>query len=55
MMSEMNKVLADIQLKFNIEYPSFEECYAYGYECGTAEIGEDQNPYHYQPAKVITG
>lgn len=44
-MSEINTLLAHLQLKFNIEHPSLEECYAYGYECAKAQIPEEENPY----------
>ena len=44
-MNNMTELLPHIKLRFNIQYPSFEECYAYGYECALAEIGEEMNPY----------
>lgn len=44
-MSDINKVLPDIKLRFNIEHPNLEECYAFGYECALAEIAEKENPY----------
>ena len=45
-MNDMTALLPHIKLRFNIEHPSFEECYAYGYECALAEINEIANPYH---------
>lgn len=45
-MNKNNALLPDIQLRFNIEHPSFEECYAFGYECGSAEISEEDNPFN---------
>lgn len=45
-MNDMTALLPDIKLRFNIEHPSFEECYAYGYECALAETTEEENPYH---------
>ena len=44
-MNDMNTLLPHIKLHFNIEHPNFEECYAYGYECAMAEVGEEKNPY----------
>ncbi len=44
-MNDMTVLLSDIKLRFNIEHPSFEECYAYGYECALAEMTEAENPY----------
>ncbi|ASQ44912.1 transmission trait enhancer LetE [Legionella clemsonensis] len=44
-MSRKNALLPHIKLRFNIEHPNLEECYAYGYECALAEISEDANPY----------
>lgn len=44
-MSKMINLLPDIRLRFNIDHPSLEECYVYGYECALAEVGEEENPY----------
>ena len=44
-MNDTTALLPDIKLRFNIEHPSFEECYAYGYECALAEVAEEANPY----------
>jgi hypothetical protein len=44
-MNDINVLLPDIKLRFNIDHPSYEECYAYGYECALAEIPEEENPY----------
>ncbi|KTD22217.1 transmission trait enhancer LetE [Legionella lansingensis] len=44
-MNDTTSLLPDIKLRFNIEHPNLEECYAYGYECALAEIGEEANPY----------
>jgi len=44
-MNDINTLLADIKLRFNIDHPNFEECYAYGYECARAELGEEENPF----------
>ncbi|KTD33157.1 transmission trait enhancer protein LetE [Legionella nautarum] len=44
-MNDTTELLPHIKLRFNIEHPSFEECYSYGYECALAEVGEDENPF----------
>lgn len=44
-MNDTIALLPDIRLRFNIDHPSFEDCYAYGYECATAEISEADNPF----------
>ncbi|CDZ75877.1 hypothetical protein BN59_00137 [Legionella massiliensis] len=44
-MKDTAELLSDIKLRFNIEHPSFEECYADGYECALAEAAEEENPY----------
>lgn len=44
-MNELNTLIPDLRLKFHIENPSLEECYAYGYESALADIEEHDNPY----------
>ncbi len=44
-MNELNKILPHVRLKFNIEHPTYEECYAFGYECAKADLDETENPY----------
>ncbi len=44
-MDSMTALLPDIKLRFNIEHPTFEECYAYGYESALADVAEEENPY----------
>lgn len=44
-MNDTTTLLPHIKLRFNIEHPSFEDCYTYGYECALLEIGEEANPY----------
>ena len=44
-MNDMTTLLPHIKLRFTIEHPSFEECYAYGYECALANLNEADNPY----------
>ena len=45
-MNDTTALLPHIKLRFSIEHPSFEECYAYGYECALGDIIEEDNPYH---------
>ncbi|NDH66742.1 MAG: transmission trait enhancer LetE [Gammaproteobacteria bacterium] len=45
-MDDIMKVLPDIQLRFNINHPSIEESYWYGYECASAELDEEANPFN---------
>jgi ribosome modulation factor len=44
-MNDTNELLPHIKLRFNIEHPNFEECYAHGYESALADKGEEENPY----------
>jgi hypothetical protein len=44
-MSDTKVLLPHIKLKFNIDHPSFEESYCYGYECSLAEVSEEENPF----------
>ncbi len=44
-MNNTTEILADLRLRFNIEHPSFEDCYAYGYECALTDIREEENPF----------
>ncbi|KTD18182.1 hypothetical protein [Legionella jordanis] len=44
-MNDMNTILPDIKLRFNLDHPNLEECYAFGYECALAEMAEEANPY----------
>lgn len=44
-MNDTMTVLPDIQLRFNINHPSIEEAYWYGYECAGADLAEDVNPF----------
>lgn len=38
-------LLSDVRLRFNIEHPSYEECYLFGYECALKEVQEEDNPF----------
>ena len=44
-MNDITALLPDIKLRFNIDHPSLEECYLFGYECAVAVISEEENPY----------
>ena len=44
-MNDTARLLPYLKLRFNVDHPSFEECYVYGYECALAEISEGENPY----------
>ena len=44
-MDDIIAVLPHMKLRFNIDHPSSEECYVYGYECAQAEVSEEENPY----------
>ena len=46
-MREMDDVLPDVKLQFNIKYPTLEECYAYGYTCALSDLHADENPYQH--------
>lgn len=50
-MKDVAALLADVKLRFTIEHPSFEECYAFGYECAIAELSEADNPFQPQSRK----
>lgn len=44
-MNDTTAILPHIKLKFNIDHPSYEECYLFGYECGLSEVSEEENPF----------
>lgn len=44
-MKDTAKLLPYVKLRFNIDHPSFEDCYALGYECAIAEATEEENPF----------
>jgi len=44
-MNDTTALLPHIKLRFNIEHPSYEECYLFGYECALSEVVEDDNPF----------
>ncbi|HRD68897.1 MAG: transmission trait enhancer LetE [Legionella sp.] len=44
-MNDTTALLPHIKLRFNIEHPSYEECYMFGYECALSEVAEEDNPF----------
>ena len=44
-MNDTTALLAHIKLRFNIDHPSYEECYIFGYECALSEVNEEDNPF----------
>jgi ribosome modulation factor len=44
-MNEITALLPHIKLHFNVDNPSYEDSYAFGYECALAEIAEEDNPF----------
>lgn len=44
-MNDTTALLPDIKLRFNIDHPSYEECYIFGYECAVLEVAEEENPF----------
>jgi hypothetical protein len=45
MMNDTTALLPHIKLRFNIDHPSYEECYIFGYECALSEVEEGENPF----------
>lgn len=44
-MNDTTALLPYIKLRFNMEHPSYEECYIFGYECALSEVPEEDNPF----------
>lgn len=44
-MNDTAALLPHIKLRFNMEHPSYEECYLFGYECAISELAEQDNPF----------
>jgi hypothetical protein len=44
-MNDTTALLPHMKLQFNIEHPSYEESYLFGYECALSELGEEENPF----------
>ncbi|WP_115711446.1 transmission trait enhancer LetE [Legionella sainthelensi] len=45
-MNDITALLPHIKLRFNIEHPSYEDSYAFGYECALADVAEEDNPFN---------
>ena len=50
-MTDTNTLLAHLRLRFNIEHPSLEDCYNFGYESALADIAEEKNPFTEQTSE----
>lgn len=44
-MKEINALLPHLRLQFNLEHPTIEESYHFGYECALAELDIEDNPF----------
>ena len=44
-MSELTGLLPHVKFHFNLQHPTLEECYTYGYECARADVSVEDNPY----------
>lgn len=44
-MMTIKEILPDVKLRFNLDHPSYEDCYAFGYECAQSGIDEQENPF----------
>ena len=44
-MNDTTALLPHVKLRFNIEHPSYEECYIFGYECAISDVTEEDNPF----------
>lgn len=44
-MSDTKVLLPHVKLHFNVEHPTLEESYLYGYECAKYDVTEDENPF----------
>lgn len=44
-MNDTTTLLSMLKLKLNIEHPSVEESYVYGFEAAKAGVAEEENPY----------
>lgn len=44
-MNNITAILPHLKLQFNIDHPSYEECYLFGYECALSEVAEEENPF----------
>ncbi|MCW8408667.1 transmission trait enhancer LetE [Legionella sp. PATHC035] len=44
-MNDITALLPHIKLRFNIEHPTYEDSYSFGYECALADVTEEDNPF----------
>ena len=44
-MNDTTELLSMLKLRLNIEHPSVEESYVYGYDAAVAGVGEEDNPF----------
>ena len=44
-MSDIKLLLPHVKLHFNVEHPTLEESYLYGYECARYDVSEEENPF----------
>jgi len=44
-MNDMQALLPYLKLRFNIDHPSYEDSYVFGYECGCNLLKEEENPF----------
>lgn len=51
-MNDTTALLPHIKLRFNIEHPSYEECYLFGYECAISDLAEEDNPFSADSAEA---
>ncbi|HAF87338.1 MAG: transmission trait enhancer LetE [Legionellaceae bacterium] len=50
-MNDTTALLPHMKLKLNIDHPSLEESYVFGYECAQASMPEEENPFASQSAE----
>jgi hypothetical protein len=44
-MTDTTTLIPHLRLQFNIEHPSLEDCYSFGYESALSDIEEMKNPF----------
>lgn len=50
-MTQLQDILPHVTLRFNIENADLEDCWVEGYQCASAEIDEEQNPFEADTAE----
>ena len=45
-MNDITALLPHLKLRFNIDHPSYEDSYLFGYECALADVAEEDNPFY---------